>query len=190
MKAKKNWVFILLVILTYISVVIHTGIMALFAFNLFGFVDFYQGLISQYMGVSIEMTMDITLLCIESLIAVLFDLHCAKVYYRIYKYSALRNETYYRVGSQNLINSGIFQMLISSFPIGLIALITGIVLYKKQATLRETVTSDIPQYGSAMFSDYKLNAMSEAIGRLKELRAKGVISEEEYYEHLDKILES
>ena len=39
-------------------------------------------------------------------------------------------------------------------------------------------------------SDYKLNAMSEAVARLKELRDKGAISEEEYYINLNKILES
>ena len=38
-------------------------------------------------------------------------------------------------------------------------------------------------------NDYKKKAMGEAISRLKELKAQGAISEEEYYETLNKILE-
>ena len=41
----------------------------------------------------------------------------------------------------------------------------------------------------SFLSDYKLMAMSEAVTRLKELRATGAISEEEYYANLNKILE-
>jgi len=36
---------------------------------------------------------------------------------------------------------------------------------------------------------YKLEAMSEAVARLKELKDKGAISEEEYYANLNRILE-
>ena len=187
MKGKKNCVLLLLIILSYISAFSHVALMAIMSFNLFGFVDFYEGLMSSYMGMPVDMSVDITFMCIEYIIAVLFDLQCVKVYKRVYKYSALKNDTYYRVGSQNLIHMSIFQMLISSFPVGLIALITGIVLGKKKVKIEEKVV--VTETQEPKFSDYKLNAMSEAIGRLKELRAQGVISEEEYYANLDKILE-
>lgn len=187
MKAKRNGFILLLVILCYISAFFHFALLMLFSFNLFGFIEFYESLMTQYLGVYINISTDIVFMCIEYVIAMLFDLQCAKVYKRVYKYSVAKNDAYYRIGSQNLKHMSIFQMLISSFPIGLMALITGIVLGNKNNKTQES--EEFLQKEQPQFSDYRLNAMSEAIGRLKELKAQGVISEEEYFENLNKILE-
>ena len=47
-----------------------------------------------------------------------------------------------------------------------------------------------PRVEPNFLPDYKLNAMGEAVSKLKALRDSGAISEEEYYATLNKILES
>ena len=43
---------------------------------------------------------------------------------------------------------------------------------------------------NAYLSQFKMEAMSDAVRKLKELKERGAISEEEYYASLNKILES
>ena len=191
MKIKRNWFLLTIVILCYFSVFFHFASLMIISFNLFGLMDMYQSLMSEYLGVAVDLSADMTFLVLEYMIAIVFDLQCAKAYKKVYKYSALKNDSYYRVGSQRLIQMSIFQMLISSFPIGVCALITGIVLGRKGARMSENkvTTSAVNPEIKSDVPDYKLKAMGEAINRLKELRSMGVISEEEYFENLNKILE-
>jgi hypothetical protein len=84
-----------------------------------------------------------------------------------------------------MIYKGIFQILFGFYITGVLALVFGIVYSnKKQVTpMADFVEQDgIPAY--------KLEAMREAVARLKKLREVGAISEEEYYLNLNKILES
>ena len=77
---------------------------------------------------------------------------------------------------------GIFQAFIGSAIAGIFAIIAGAIMKDQKAVVvaEEKVQTDI--------SDLKLNAMKEAVLRLKELKERGAISEEEYYANLDKIL--
>ena len=49
--------------------------------------------------------------------------------------------------------------------------------------------ADVQAQSEEYINEMKLAAMSEAVTRLKELRASGAISEEEYYANINKILE-
>ena len=72
-------------------------------------------------------------------------------------------------------------IFIGSAIAGVLALIAGAIMKDQRVDVsEEKVQTDIP--------DIKLNAMKEAVLRLKELKERGAISEEEYYANLDKIL--
>ena len=76
----------------------------------------------------------------------------------------------------------IIQLLFSAYIPAIFGIITGALMINKKPTIAKSQEQ-------SFLSDYKLMAMSEAVTRLKELRATGAISEEEYYANLNKILE-
>ena len=76
-------------------------------------------------------------------------------------------------------------MLISSFLPAIFALIAGIRMNKEKAPVPVANVNNNPY-----LSEYKMEVMSDAVKRLKELKEQGAISEEEYFASLNKILES
>ena len=76
-------------------------------------------------------------------------------------------------------------MLLGSFVTAIVAYVGLSMLYKMQRMIPQVVLNN-PEF----VNDYRMEAMTQAINRLKELKAKGAISDEEYYETLNKILES
>ena len=122
--------------------------------------------------------LNITLTSMELGIIAVIDIFAGIRYFKIalHKISVLRNHS-------SLILQSVIQTIFASFLAG----IFGILAINSITKRRVVPISQEEQI--KYFNDYKKKAMGEAITRLKELKAQGAISEEEYYETLNKILE-
>lgn len=178
-KTKNNVLLLLSAIFSYIAIAISVFSIIVLSFNLFGVVDIYEQIMSEiyYQGFDVEN--QITVACIDLVFGIFMNLYFANFYLKGYKFKVYNKE----YGKAVLV-MGILQLLISSFIPAVLAIIAGGMMMSKKKKI-------VPEEASAksLFSEYKMEAMAEAVGRLKELRARGAISEEEYYENLNKILE-
>lgn len=177
-RQKTNVLLLLGCIFSYISVAISILLAVFLAFNIAGASDFYMQILREFMIDTVDLTGEVTMYIIELGFGALLNLYFAGYYLRGLKYR-IDSKPYGRV----LITESIFQMIIGSFFAGLFALIAGIRMYRKKPQM------DTQSNTETYISDYKMQAMSEAVRRLKELKAQGAISEEEYYASLNKILE-
>ena len=180
-KQRGNILLLIACVLSYLMVAMAFVLFVFFAFNILGVSDVYIDTISNLSGTRVDANDQITMLCIELAVMALVDLYFASFYLKGYRYR-LNSKQYGRM----LISQGLFQMLLATFLPGLFALICGIRMYRKKPKNIDVQVEEKPDF----MSNYKLEAMSEAVSRLKELKEKGAISEEEYYATLNKILES
>lgn len=177
MKAnKKNKLLLTAIILTYISIIMSTIALATLMFNLFEIGDSVEIYLQEYMGVT-EIEGMMTMYYIEMALAILINIYSVRKYSKIYKFRLNNKEA-----GRYIISVALWQLLFCSAIPAIFGFVAGIKMTKKKVQV-ETVPA------TPYLSDYRLNAMSEAIARLKELREKGAISEEEYYASLNKVLE-
>ncbi|MGN0961855.1 MAG: SHOCT domain-containing protein [Christensenellales bacterium] len=180
-KQKNNVLLIIACVLSYLSIILSVLLAVFLTFNIAGTADIYKELLLKiFVYNTVDLAEQVTLYIVELGISALLNLYFACFYLKVLRYK-INNQQFGRM----LVTKAIFQMLFASLISGVFALIAGIVMGKKKSKVSPSVQSDNPY-----FSDYKMEAMSEAIKRLKELKAKGAISEEEYYISLNKILES
>lgn len=165
-------------VLSFATAAFNVFAIVMVSFDLFGILGFLESLLNQ-VGYTI-MDMDISFICIELGIVAFIDLSAGVRYLNILK----RRFNYGRVGG-NLMLQSVLQMLFGSFISGLLGLIGINSLMRSVRPMPRT-----PEEQVELINDYKKKAMGEAITRLKELKAQGAISEEVYYETLNKILES
>ena len=177
---KKSKLLLTALIFTIIHLFLTLFVTITLAFNLFGVVDAIDILLSQMSQMGVGIDYYLTTYYFELALSFLVNFSCAKLYYKGYKYGAMGE-----VFGRRVIMNSIMQMLFSAMLPGIFALIAGMVLSKSRKIVTSSV-SDSEEY----FNRLKLEAMSEAVTRLKELRASGAISEEEYYANINKILES
>jgi uncharacterized membrane protein len=155
------------------------GVLGIFAlsFNLYGLTDMMQE-ISSKLSDSPE-AIDISYVCLELGIVAVIDLSAGLRYLKI-----ARNPFIAMRQGNALIFQCVLQMLFASLIAGIFAII-GISIISKQKFVRPTQEEQM-QY----INETKKKAMGEAIARLRELKEQGAISEEEFYETLNKILEN
>jgi hypothetical protein len=148
-------------------------------FNIFGVSDLYDKIMLE-MGASIsDIESEKVMMYINLVLTSLMNLYFAKYYIRNYKFGVYGGKQ-----AESMIRMGLVQMILVSFIPGLLGLIAGVVMNGKKSEVKETVVTQ-----NIGISDLKMAAMKEAATRLRELRDKGAISEEEYYASLNKILE-
>ena len=182
MKKQKNNVLLLIAsILSFLMAGISVLLFLILAFDLFGVQVFYSKLLSKYVGVGVNVSEQVTMACIEFIIAALMNAYFGRFYLKGFKHK-INSKQYGKV----LISEGVFQMILAAFLPGLLALIAGIIMVKSKPRETQVQAEQKPE----LMSNYKFEAMAEAVTRLKELKEKGAISEEEYYATLNKILES
>ena len=173
-----------LLLATFILTIIHMSLLlfaaAALIFNLFGVVDIMNMILSEYQSAGVTIDYYLTTYYFELALSFIVNFSCAKLYYKGYKYSA-----YGEVFGRRLIMNSIIQLLFSAFIPAILALITGVKMCKQRHNIVSAQIND-----ENAINETKLAAMSEAVTRLKELRASGAISEEEYYANINKILES
>lgn len=176
-KQKNNILLLIGCIISYSSVAMSIIIAIFLAFNIAGLSDAYIQLLRSVLADGGDLSAEVTMCIIELGFTALINLYFAGYYLKGLKYK-VDSKPYGRM----LITESIFQMIIGSFPAGLFVLIAGIRMYNKKVSV-------VPEKEETYLSEYKMQAMSEAVRRLKELKAQGAISEEEYYATLNKILE-
>ncbi len=181
MKTKKN------VTLTLAAVVSYTfGGLALFAalmigFNIMGVADVYGEMVKQMVAVgTVDVDMQIMLATIELIVCALLCFYFGKFYIRANRMPVKPPQM-----GKTVVFMAVMQLIFCSFIPAIFGIIAGIVIQKKKPKLiiENTATKE------GEVSEFKLTAMTEAVTRLNELRSSGAISEEEYYETLNKILE-
>lgn len=173
---KKNKLLLTAIILTIIGIAINTLLLVTLMFNLFGVTDMVETYLVGYLGTE-EISSMLTMYYIEMFLAILISLNALKNYSKVYKFRVNNRDA-----GRYLISVAIWQLLFCSWVPALFGFLAGIKMVKRKVEV-ETVPAN------SYLSEYKLNAMSEAVARLKELRDKGAISEEEYYASLNKVLE-
>lgn len=176
-KQKTNVLLLIGCIISYSSVIMAIVVAVMLAFNIAGASDEYMQLLKTFMIDSTDLSGEVTMSIIELGFTALLNLYFASYYLKGLKYH-IDSKPYGKM----LVTQGIFQMIIASFLSGLLVVIAGARMSKK-------VQKTESQSGETYISEYKMQAMSEAIKRLKELKAQGAISEEEYFATLNKILE-
>ena len=178
---KKHIPLLIISILCFISVALYAFAFIALAFNLFGLSDLFRSIYLNMMISPSDVDFEITFTCIEMIISVLAGLHFARYYLKAYKFISYQIVDFGR----NMIIKSIFQILFGFIITGTISLIMGIIYVNKKQKVEPKVFADEDGLPA-----YKLEAMSEAVTRLKKLKDVGAISEEEYYINLNKILES
>lgn len=178
---KKHLPLLIISILCFIATALFAFCFLALAFNFFGVNDLVRKIYLDMMITPDDIDFQITLKCIEFIISILAGLHFALFYLKAYKFIT------YQISQlgKAMIYKSIFQILFGFYITGILALVFGIVYSNRKQVTPITDFEDkdgIPAY--------KLEAMSEAVARLKKLREVGAISEEEYYLNLNKILES
>jgi hypothetical protein len=177
---KKNTLMLINAILCYIFVGLGLFFIIAFATNLFGIMDIYISLTLQiypnYAG-----QLDMSMFYVEFGFNILLYLVIGNFYLKGYKKN-YRGMEY----SSRLMTMAILQIFCGMLVTAIIGIVistrmkrNAIMAMSPEKTVTET--SEIPAG--------KLEAMAEAVERLKQLRASGVINEEEYYSNLNKILE-
>ncbi len=175
-KKNKNVMLTLTLIFTILQISINVFVGFVLAFNLWGFIDYYNELMSSVIA-NYDLNMYLTSYYIELTLASIINIYSAIFYFKGIKYR-VSNKQY---GKMVLVYA-IIQLLFSAYIPAIFGIITGALMINKKPTIAKSQEQ-------SFLSDYKLMAMSEAVTRLKELRATGAISEEEYYANLNKILE-
>ena len=175
-KKNKNVMLTLTLIFTILQICINIFVGFVLAFNLWGFIDYYNELMSSVIA-NYDLNMYLTSYYIELTLASIINIYSAIFYFKGIKYR-VSNKQY---GKMVLVYA-IIQLLFSAYIPAIFGIITGALMINKKPTIAKSQEQ-------SFLSDYKLMAMSEAVTRLKELRATGAISEEEYYANLNKILE-
>lgn len=167
-------------ILSLLSVVMYIFITVVLSFDLWGMTtNVINMLISQ--GIT-DAASEVNFMCFEMAILAFINIYFAMYYIKGFKY---------RIAGRNyghmVVVKGIWQILLGSALPAIVAIIAGV---KMKNTVHKPVevtpTEEVQTNG---ISNYKLEAMGEAVARLKELKDRGAISEEEYYINLNKILE-
>jgi len=173
---KKNKLLLTAIILTYISIATSLLALCVLMFNLFEMGDMVESYLQAYMGTE-DIEGMLTMYYLETFLAVLINIYAARKYTKVYKFRLNNKEA-----GRYLTSVALWQLLFCSALPAIFGFIAGINMMKKKVQVETTPANPY-------LSEYKLNAMSEAVERLKELRDKGAISEEEYYASLNKVLE-
>ena len=187
MTAKKNKSRIMLIIACVLSFVLLAGsaIAALMIiFNIGGITDALSQMMLQAGYAATEVDGEITVMLFTFILEVFVELYFALFYLKAIKFRA--NSLSF---ARRLMSKALWHFILGAFIPAMFAMISASIMGRQGATVRPVEVKEEIKEDENKVPDYKLNAMSEAIARLKELKDKGAISEEEYYANLNRILE-
>ena len=187
MNKKKRCVWLLInAIICYITAGFYLFATIAFACNLYGVVDLYNSMMTtmfpNYLG-----QMDMTMIYFEMVFDILLGVSFGNFYLLGY-----RKAYYSREYASRIMLTAVLQFLCGAYITGVIGIIIALVMKSKAPSAYQSIPVEekvVEPKPASDISQAKLLAMTEAVERLKQLREKGVISEEEYYVNLNKILE-
>lgn len=178
-KRNKNIMLLITFIITIIHIAFITFGGVAIAFNLFDINTYINAMLNEIVK-GYDINNYLTTYYFELVLAILVNSWVASIYFKGYKYRVSNKQFAKTIGVYAVV-----QLLFSAYIPMIFAVITAILMYNRKPS--NITEKDVAQ---SFLSEYKLMAMGEAVARLKELRASGAISEEEYYANLNKILES
>ena len=196
MVKKRSKSVLLVAILTIVALALNILVMLFLGFNIMGFKDMYAKLLQSMSSYAVDIESEVSFALLEMGLTTLIYAYFSYVFIKYY----LKLAPSFELG-RRVMSSAIWFLILTFSLVSIIAMIVGSVMAKKFS--RPVVLAAVPrepQPEQVHASDevtkeehkvepYKLKAMAEAVERLNELKRSGAISEEEYYEHLDKILE-
>ena len=190
MTKKKNTSRVLLIIacvLSFVTLGASAIGAALLGFNIGGISDVLREMLLDAGYAATEVDSEITMMMISFVLEVFIELSFAVFYLKAIKFRA--NSLSF---ARRLMSKSIWHFILGSFPPALFAMISASVMGRQKQPAQVASVEEAFKEGEKKedkVPDYKLTAMTEAIERLKELKDKGAISEEEYYANLNRILE-
>ena len=188
MTKKKNTSRILLIIaciLSFVTLAVSAIGALLIGFNIGGVTDAIRKMMLDSGYAATEVDGEITVMVFSFVLEVLIELSFALFYLKAIKYRASSLSF-----ARRLMSKSIWHLILGSFVPALFAMLSATVMGRqKQPAPSVVIEEAFKENKEDKVPDYKLTAMSEAIARLKELKDKGAISEEEYYANLNRILE-
>ena len=190
MTKKKNTSRVLLIIacvLSFVTLGASAFGATLLGFNIGGISDVLREMLLDAGYAATEVDSEITMMMISFVLEVFIELSFAVFYLKAIKFRA--NSLSF---ARRLMSRSIWHFILGSFPPALFAMISASVMGKQKQPAQVASVEEAFKEGENKedkVPDYKLTAMTEAIERLKELKDKGAISEEEYYANLNRILE-
>lgn len=181
MRNRKNKLLLANAIICYATAGLYLLMVFSLAFNIFGMYDIYISLLTEvypnYAG-----TLDMTMMYLQEGLLICLLISFGNFYLKGYKRRYGGREYASRV-----MMTAFLQLLCGTFIAPVIGFITAFRMRKEDVVIPVQSTDLKPE--KSAISPNKLQAMTEAVERLKHLRESGVISEEEYYASLNKILE-
>ena len=187
MTNKKNKGRVMLIIACVLSFVLlaFSGIAALMIVgNIGGITDALAEMLMQSGYTATEIDGEISVMLFTFVLEAFVELYFGLFYLKAIKFRA--NSLSF---ARRLMSKSIWHFLLGAFLPAIFAMIAANIMSKQGATDRPIEVQAAFKEDESGVPDYKLTAMSEAIARLKELKDKGAISEEEYYANLNRILE-
>ena len=185
MKKKQCKGLLINAIICYVIAGFYAFAIIAFATNLMGTMDIYNSMVST-MYPNYSISIDTSMLYFEIGFNILIAISFGNFYLTGYKH-----RFYSREYASRIMLMSVLCLLCGIYIPSIVGIFISISMKKnctshdqepvKEEIKPNKVSSDIPQG--------KLVAMTEAVERLKQLRDSGVISEEEYYINLNKILE-
>lgn len=182
MKKSKNTsrVFLwLALIFTLLTILISAFGAVVLSFNLWNITDNLSKLMVSY-GYALDADAEIKYTIVSFIISIFVE-----IYFAIFYAKAIRYRANSPVFARRLMSKSFWQLIIGSLLPAIFAMISASIMAKQ----KQPTPASIINERNDMMAAYKLEAMTEAVERLKELKSKGAISEEEYYANLNRILE-
>ena len=185
-KGKKNKSRIMLIIacvLSFCTMGVSLLGAIMIGFNVGGITDALGQMLLEMGYPSPEIDAEISMMLFSFALEVVVELSFALFYLKAIRYKA--NSVSF---AKRLMSKSIWHFILGSILPAIFAMISATMMGRQKMPV-EYVNVGTPSNDENKVPDCKLNAMSEAITRLKELKDKGAISEEEYYANLNRILE-
>jgi len=185
MKKRKCKALLVNAIICYVIAIFYIFAIIAFATNLMGVMDIYNSLLtSMYPNYSVAM--DTSMLYFEMGFNILIILSFGNFYLTGYK-----QQFYSRDYANRVLVMSILSLLCGIYIPSIVGIFIAISMKKNSTPAVQSEGNEEKKLNkvNSDISQGKLVAMTEAVERLKQLRDSGVISEEEYYVNLNKILE-
>ena len=165
-------------VLTCLIILLSVFCAIVLSFNLRGVTDILVETIASS-GYALDAESEVTTMIFSFVLSAFVE-----IYFAIFYGKAIKFKVSSPMFARQLMNKSFWQLILGSFLPALFAMISASLMSKKKRVEPAEVISE-----ASGLNVYKLNVMSEAVERLKQLKASGAISEEEYYASLNRILE-
>ena len=184
MKKRRSALLLTTIIIAAISIAFNIFAIIAFIVNLMGIRGLYGEILQKLYSATVDVDAEIKFVYFECLFQIL--IHSVFIYRFAFLY---KKATPGLQLSKYMFSMSIWYLLLTCSIASIFAIIASLVM--KNNSQRPIIAAAVPKApeDEKSVTDFKMRNMTEAVNRLKELKQSGVITDEEYYASLDKILE-